>query len=252
MMKHISDQYRKTIIRKQIANNTHYDDVDVPLTEPLLKMVQKRAWASKDGNVTSPSFLRAMEGLSPFLMLDLSEDEVAAINDEADLIQRASMVSVQDLRALKRKMKINIPDTAEGFIILLKKFTNLVFVLFLSQSPLFKCVREVIDAIKAYSREARKKMSIQTKGSILWIILLQARQFGIGKSTYCMNSRQCTMNSVPNARKYHIMKSWQNFWKTLSPKSWKKRLTTGIDPTNRRNKKIQILTVGTPSSRRPW
>ena len=66
-------------------------------------MVQKRAWVGKGDNVTRPSLLHAMEGLSPFLMLDLLEDDIAAINDEADLIQRASMVSVQDLRALKKK-----------------------------------------------------------------------------------------------------------------------------------------------------
>ena len=114
-------------------------------------------------------------------MLDLSEDEVASINDEADLIEKATMVSVQDLRALKRKMKINIPVTSDEFVLLLKRYANLVFALFSKHSPLFKCVREVIEALKAYSREARRRMSIQTKGSILWIILLQARQFGLGE-----------------------------------------------------------------------
>ena len=181
MVKHTTDQYRQTIIRKWVTNNTFYDDAEVPLTEPLLKMIMKRAWVGKGGNVSRPSLLHAMEGISPFLMLDLSEDEVASINDEADLIQHASLVSVHDLRALKRKMKITIPVASEDFLLLLKKFANLVFALFSSQSPLFKCVRELITALKAYSREARRKMSLQTKGSILWIVLLQARQFGQGE-----------------------------------------------------------------------
>jgi len=42
-----------------------------------------------------------MEGPSPLLVLHLLEDKVAAINDEADLIQRALLVSIQDLCALK-------------------------------------------------------------------------------------------------------------------------------------------------------
>ena len=108
-----------------------------------------------------------MEGLSPFLMLDLSEDKVVSINDEADLIHRASVVSVQDLRLFKRKMQINVPQTAEDFLLLLKRFVNLIFALFSKQSPLFKCVREVINTIMAYSREARKGMTMHTKGSIL-------------------------------------------------------------------------------------
>jgi len=42
-------------------------------------------------------------------------------------------------------------------------------------------VCEIISALKIYSREARKKISLQTKGSILLIILLQARQFSQGE-----------------------------------------------------------------------
>ena len=161
--------------------NTFYDDVEVHLTEPLLKMVQKRAWLGKDGNVSRPSLLHVMEGLSPILMLDLSEDEATSINDEADLIHRASVVSVQDLRLFKRKMQINVPQRAEDFLLLLKRFANLIFALFSRQSSLLKCVWKVINAIMAYSREARKRMTMHTKGSIQWIVLLQACQFGMGE-----------------------------------------------------------------------
>ena len=40
---------------------------------------------------------------------------------------------------------------------------------------------EVIRALREYSREARKRMTLSTKGSILWILLLQARQFALGE-----------------------------------------------------------------------
>ena len=181
MVKNTTDAYRQTIIRKWIATTTYYEDAEVPLTEPLLKMVLKRAWVGKDGNVTRPSLLHAMEGLSPFMMLDLSEDEVAVINDEADLIQRASLVSVQDLRGLKRHMQISVPVAAEEFVLLLKRFGNLIYALFSSSSPLFKCMKEIINALMGYSREARRRMPMATKASILWIVLLQSRQFGLGE-----------------------------------------------------------------------
>jgi len=153
-----------------------YNDAEPPLTEPLIKMILKRAWVRKGGNVSGPSLLHAMEGLFLFLMLDLSEDKVTTINDKVDLIQRTLLVSVHDLRALKRKMKITIPVALEDFLLLLKIFANLVFVLFSAQSLLFKCVHKIINALKSYSREARKNKSLQTKGSILCIVLLQARQ----------------------------------------------------------------------------
>ena len=68
MIKNATDQYRQTIIRKRIMNHSYYDDAEVPLTESFLKVVQRRAWFGKDGNVSRPSLLHAMEGLSPFLM----------------------------------------------------------------------------------------------------------------------------------------------------------------------------------------
>ena len=40
---------------------------------------------------------------------------------------------------------------------------------------------EIICALKAYSREVRKKMSLQTKSSILWTYFLQARKFSQGE-----------------------------------------------------------------------
>ena len=60
---------------------TFYDNAEVSITSLLLKMVMKRTWTGKDGNVTRLSMLHAMDELSPLLMLDVSEDEVAQLND---------------------------------------------------------------------------------------------------------------------------------------------------------------------------
>ena len=87
-----------------------------------------------------------MEGLSPFLMLDLSEDEVAAINDEADLLRDASLVSLKDLRQYRQKMKVCIPATADNFLLLLKRYANLLFALFSEDSSFFQCINQLITA----------------------------------------------------------------------------------------------------------
>ena len=41
--------------------------------------------------------------------------------------------------------------------------------------------REVIFVLRDLSREARKLMTMATKGSIPWIVLLQSRQFALGE-----------------------------------------------------------------------
>ena len=67
-------------------SNYYYDEADIPITVPLLKVIIKRSWAGKDGNVKRPSLLNAIEWLSPFAMLDLDEDEIALLNDKDGLI----------------------------------------------------------------------------------------------------------------------------------------------------------------------
>lgn len=62
----------------------------------------KRSWIGNYGNETFSSFVHAMEGLSPLSMLDLDKDQIAALNDEDDLLNFASLVSVHDLRAKKK------------------------------------------------------------------------------------------------------------------------------------------------------
>ena len=46
---------------------------------------------------------------------------------------------------------------------------------------MFKVLRELICELKDIFREARKHMTMATRGSILWIILLQSLQFALGE-----------------------------------------------------------------------
>ena len=85
-----------TIIRKHIMNTTHYDDVEVTLSDPLLRMAIKRNWVSKDRKITRPLLANTTEVLSPFLVLDQTEDQVASINEDDDTLTRASYVTLQD------------------------------------------------------------------------------------------------------------------------------------------------------------
>ena len=59
--------------------------------------------------------------------------------------------------------------------------TTYCMLFFSDTCPFFKALREVIRALHKYSREVRKRMTLSTKGSILWIFLLQSRQFYLGE-----------------------------------------------------------------------
>ena len=143
-------------------------------------MALKRNWIGKDGNVAKPSLTYATEGLSPFMCIDMDEETVARINADADNLDKASQVTVADLQGFNTKISATVPDTESDFMLLLKRYANLNFALFSGNSPHFQCIQQVITALRAYSKVARQRMSAQTKATILWIILLQARKFSMG------------------------------------------------------------------------
>ena len=169
------------IAQKNIIASIFFEDADVPMKYQLLKMIMKQSCNGKDGNINRLSLVHAMDGMSPFTMLDLNEDEVALLNDEQDLLNTASLVSVEDLRLQRRKLKICIPLEADDFMLMLKRYGNLLYAVFPDTCPLFKALIKGIRALRKYSREARKSTTLPTKGSILWIVLLQSRQFSLGE-----------------------------------------------------------------------
>jgi hypothetical protein len=177
-----SEGFKFNIISKAIMKADRYEDAEVPLTQTLLKMADKRKWAGKDGNVNRPSLLYACEGLSPFQMVDMSDDEVASINADAEAIDNATSVSITDIQNLKKKMHAKVPSDATEFLTLLKRYANLLVALFSADCPLFKCVVTIITALRSYSPQARKAMTQATKASILWVILKQSRIFSIGET----------------------------------------------------------------------
>ena len=125
-----SESYKLTVIMKHIMKNSYFDDADVPITRPLLKMILKRNWTGKDGNITRPSMANSSEGLSIFAMLDLDEDEVAKIDAADDALTKASLMTFADLQKLKNERKAQIPSTADEFMLTLKRFANLLFTIF--------------------------------------------------------------------------------------------------------------------------
>jgi hypothetical protein len=173
--------YQCMVVCNHISKHYRYEDAEVPITNNILKMAIKRNWMGKEGNVSAPSFTNSNEGLSPFLMVDLTEDEVAQVNDEDKALTTASNVTMGEIKAAKHKLKSAVPDSAEKFIHMLLCYANLLYALFGGDCPLFQSIVQIITAFKSYSRNARENFSKLTKASILWVILKQSHQFSIGE-----------------------------------------------------------------------
>ena len=168
------------IICSQVEASYFYDDAEVPLYPALAKMILKRDWTAGDIGKRA-AYVNATKGISPFAMMDLTEEDVAIMREDFEDMAAATTLTAADYKAARSKLKAVVPDTAEDFLLMLRRFANLLFALFSSQCPLYKELHALIAGIKALSPNARSKFTKETKATMLWIVLLQSRRFSQGK-----------------------------------------------------------------------
>jgi hypothetical protein len=180
--KNQDEKDRAHIVSNAIERTYMYEDAEVPLYPTLIKMILTRKWAGNDLG-RRPAFIHAANGASPFAMVDLTEEDVALMQQDYDDLVNASSVSPSEYRAARAKLVAKTPEDGDGFMLMLKRYVNFLFALFGGASPLYKQIKGIVDAFREYSPNARSKLTLEVKSAILWIILLQARRFAQGKMT---------------------------------------------------------------------
>lgn len=177
--KNQDDKDKHHVLRELFKDCRIFKDVETPLYVELAKMIIKRDWSGQDFS-QRPTMENAAKGLSPFAMIDFTDEEVAMMTQQDRDLEIATSVTVEELRKSKSKIRAVVPDSAEDFLDMLKRFTNLLFALFGGRCPLYIQMYDIVEALLTYQPCARKKFTHQTKASILWIILLQSRHFAAG------------------------------------------------------------------------
>ena len=178
--KHLDDKDKLNIIAETLRTTTNYEDADVPLYPGLLKSIKARDWTATDlGKI--PAYVNAAKGLSPFAMIDLTLDDIAVMTIDDQDLASASHISPAELKAARNKISATVPPTGDELLLMLKRYANMIYALFTSQSPLYKELYIVIKALKNFSYNARKNLSHTVRATLLWILLIQSRHFATGK-----------------------------------------------------------------------
>ena len=172
----------KTQVVQKLLNQEmlYFDDAELYLTSAFIQSIVDRNWMGKDG--LRPSFITAMEGLSPFAMKSRSHDEIAKLNQELDIKNEATNKSMEELRKQRNKAVPEIPTSHHELLRWLKRFGNLLHLLFESNCPLFTSIEVIIRNFHRCSITARQRMTSEHMCCMLWIILLQSREFAIGNT----------------------------------------------------------------------
>ena len=91
------------VVAREIEKCYIFNDMEVPLYPTLAKTIVKRDLiASYIGNIEA--LANAARFLSPFLMGDLTEEDVALIQQEHKNLINASLVSTSEVKATHTKL----------------------------------------------------------------------------------------------------------------------------------------------------
>jgi len=99
--KNQDDKDKSLIIANAISKSFMFEDAEVPLYPSLLKMILKRDWTGQDVGKRA-ALAHTAKGLSPFAMVDLTEDDVACMQQEADDLRSATTIMASELKAARK------------------------------------------------------------------------------------------------------------------------------------------------------
>eukprot|EP00957_Ditylum_brightwellii_P025066 1896565-Ditylum_brightwellii.AAC.1 len=72
-----TDDMKDCIMTEKLQSHKVYTDVDIPVTQQLLKMIRQHKWA---GGHPIPMAAMAQTGLSPYAVGPMTEEEVVNFN----------------------------------------------------------------------------------------------------------------------------------------------------------------------------
>ena len=104
------------------------------------------------------TLVNAARGFSPFVIVDFMEEDVALMQQYHEYIINAYLVSTSEVKSIHTKLTPITPTDSEGFMMILKRFANLLFALFSSSFPLYKQVYDIIKGPRDYLKNARSAL----------------------------------------------------------------------------------------------
>lgn len=89
-------------------------------------------------------------------MVNLTEEDIAEMNQASDDLANATQVSILDHKVAKAKVRAATPTDAHGFMLMLKQYTNLLFALFSANLPMYVQMYDIVKVLRDYSLAACK------------------------------------------------------------------------------------------------
>lgn len=178
--KHQTKQDRDMIVAAALGAGRRFEDAHVPCYPELKTMIQNRDWAGSEAG-SRPTLTYACKGVTIFAMLDLTDDEIAQMQHEEDIMTAASFVSPSDVRSAKKKLVPTVPTDRMKWKEGILKYTNFLRNIFTASSPLYSKMLKIAGTISGYQRCTLESIPLHALAAIYWIIHLQSRHYAQGR-----------------------------------------------------------------------
>lgn len=150
--KNQTDNDKDLIVAGVLAQKGRFDEERIPIYHELKKMVAQRKWTGGEAG-GNPKLAYACYGLTPFAMLDLTEDEISQMDFDHDLQSAATGITLTELKSTTKKLTATVPEDGRTWRSMILKFTNLVYNLFEGTSPIFERFVLLAKALRDYPPE---------------------------------------------------------------------------------------------------
>ena len=161
-------------------------------------MIRERNFS---GDQSISSLVSAVKGLSPFAVPQFTQQQIDIHNEYALDLENATLKSREDVAA--NKLQCSLLLSFDQLIKQLKQFANLIYAIFGTYSPLLIAVQEVISELEEFNDTAISKVTRESIASILWIIMMQSRQFAAGQMAPSEPQIPAFQNMIQNLQMRH-------------------------------------------------
>ena len=167
--KRMTKKEKRKVLLRLLQEKKIYQQVDIPYTTDMLQVCVER---NMDGGEGVSTYTNCTRGYSPFMMKDMTDEELSTVNEESEAVEKASTTTPSDH---KKKGKASVPTTCEELEKVLMRHANGLHAMTLGRNTLCLDLQKLIAWFQAWPVPARNSVDQKMIASVLWAILLQTR-----------------------------------------------------------------------------
>ena len=171
----LSEDGKDRVAKRMLALRFYEDHIVLP-HPTIIKMIRKGRFTGE----SSATATAVMTGLTPYMLVDLTESEVNQAREYDQTLSLATSTTPADIKKQQSKKAV-LPTSFQALVDTLRRFTNLVMAIYGASCPFFTQLTKLIRNMMKMDTAAKQAMDRQTIAAVMWVVYKQTRRFTDGE-----------------------------------------------------------------------